>query len=145
MGGGRGGQPKLTISSVRKSKSTFNATAHTRLLGSHARYLLSTNCKTFFFFSDKSGGITFGQSVVPICLPSPKLSSRQFGNVTISGWGKVNYEGFSTAVDRGLDTLQDAQVPIVDSAVCASDKVSKVTNLHGLRFTKLYITVLSSS
>ena len=32
MGGGRGGQPKLTISCVRKSKSTFTATAHTRLL-----------------------------------------------------------------------------------------------------------------
>ena len=83
--------------------------------------------KLLFYFSEKSGGITFGQSVVPICLPSPKLSSRQFVNVTISGWGKVNYEGFSTAVDRGLDTLQDAQVPIVDSAVCATDKVKKVT------------------
>ena len=32
MGGGRGGQPKLTISCVRKSKSTFTETAHTRLL-----------------------------------------------------------------------------------------------------------------
>ena len=32
MGGGRGGQPKLTISCVRKSKSTYMATTHTRLL-----------------------------------------------------------------------------------------------------------------
>jgi hypothetical protein len=80
----------------------------------------------FPIFSEKSGGIIFGQSVVPICLPSPKLNSRQFSNVTISGWGKVNYEGFSTSVERGLDTLQDAQVPIVESVVCATEKVNKI-------------------
>jgi hypothetical protein len=79
----------------------------------------------YYFFSEKSGGMTFGPFVSPICLPSAKLLHKNFANLTISGWGKVNYEGFSTATDRGIDNLQDAQVPVVDTAVCTTDKVSK--------------------
>jgi hypothetical protein len=59
-------------------------------------------------------------------LPSPKLSHKQFSNLTITGWGKVNYEGFSTATERGIDNLQDAQVPTIDNAVCATDKVKNI-------------------
>ena len=47
-------------------------------------------------------------------------------NLTISGWGKVNYEGFSTATDRGIDGLQEADVPIINPNACADDKVSSV-------------------
>jgi len=77
-----------------------------------------------YLISEKSGGLAFGPNVRPICLPSANLNSNQFSNLTITGWGKVNYDGFSTATERGLDELQDAKVPVINQETCSSDKVS---------------------
>jgi hypothetical protein len=66
-----------------------------------------------------------------LCWESWHLNSTpQKFYIIVRRWGKVNYDGFSTATERGVEELQEAKVPIINSEVCSSDKVS---NEFGLR------------
>jgi len=70
--------------------------------------------------------IIFGKYVTPVCLPSPKLSLKQFSNLTITGWGKINFEAFSTSTTRGPESLKQGLVPIVPTHICQQEKVLTV-------------------
>ena len=64
-----------------------------------------------------SGGITFGDKVIPACLPQHDADDSSRVNVTVSGWGKTNFG--SNAVSR----LHMVTVPLIDSEVCRTDEV----------------------
>ena len=64
-----------------------------------------------------SGGIKFGDKVIPACLPQKDADYTSRGNVTVSGWGKTNFG--SNSVSR----LHMVTVPIIDSEVCRSEEV----------------------
>ena len=82
--------------------------------------------------SNDSSGIRFGQYVSPVCLPAPNLNYPPNLNLTITGWGRIGYEGVNSDASNlpkrnahgATITLQEATVPLISSRVCTSDKVS---------------------
>ena len=78
-------------------------------------------------------GITFGQQVKPVCLPSPNLAYPPNLNLTITGWGKVGYDSNDAAYlpernkQGAVIPLQKADVPILRTSLCTSKKVTFLT------------------
>ena len=82
--------------------------------------------------SNDSSGIRFGQFVSPVCLPASNLNYPPNLNLTITGWGRIGYEGVNSDASNlpkrnihgATIALQEATVPLISSSVCTSDKVS---------------------
>jgi len=68
-----------------------------------------------------SGGILFGSTVGPVCLPSPNMQYTGL-NITISGWGKNGYDQNQNG-NNFISKLQSASVPVLPTSVCRSDGV----------------------
>ena len=74
-------------------------------------------------------GMEFGQYVSPIWLPNPNLFYASNLTVTISGWGRIGYEGVHSEVRQTKQgaamSLQWADaVPLVSPSICTSPKVT---------------------
>ena len=72
-------------------------------------------------------GIQFGARVSPVCLPPADLLYTARTNLTITGWGKVGYEGGDGDLTRtqsgNVRHLREGVVPIISKANCSSRSV----------------------
>ena len=64
-----------------------------------------------------SKGITFGDKVIPACLPQLDADYSSRVNVTISGWGKTSFGSHS------VSRLHMVTVPVINSELCRSENV----------------------
>ena len=75
------------------------------------------------------GELTFGEHVSSACLPPSNLAYPTNLNLTITGWGKANYDSNSNAnlprqnKEGAVIRLQKADVPILLTSLCTSQKV----------------------
>ncbi len=77
--------------------------------------------------------------VSPICLPPPNFIYSARMNLTITGWGKMGYEGYDGNDFGRADgdnsefarvvRLQEARVPIIPKSQCGDAKVYGPTRL----------------
>ena len=77
-----------------------------------------------------SNGIQFSSHVSAVCLPPPEFPYSSRLNLTITGWGKVGYEGGEGDQNKlkkgqfgGLLQLQEAEVPIILRSECGAESV----------------------
>jgi secreted trypsin-like serine protease len=91
----------------------------------------------FFLFNFhllfRSGnGISFNEHVSPICLPPPNYIYSSRLNLTITGWGKMGYEGYEgndhraeeeSPIGSRVVRLQEGIVPIISKKQCGDIKV----------------------
>jgi hypothetical protein len=78
-----------------------------------------------------AAGIAFGQYVSPICLPASNLVYPANLNLTITGWGKLGYEGVNSDMSNlpkqnalgAVIQLQKASVPLLSPSSCTAPKV----------------------
>ncbi len=72
-------------------------------------------------------GIQFGARVSPVCLPPADLLYTARTNLTITGWGKVGYEGGDGDLTRtqsgNVRHLREGVVPIISKANCSAKSV----------------------
>ena len=81
--------------------------------------------------SQSRSGMDFGQFVSPICLPAANLIYPPNLNLTITGWGRIGYEGVNSDASGlpkqnaqgAVITLQKAEVPLIPTSQCTSAKV----------------------
>lgn len=83
--------------------------------------------RAFFCRINSSGGIQFNEHVAAACLPPANFLYSSRLNLTISGWGKVGYEGGENdgarPRGRGVVHLREGVVPIISRRSCSEDKV----------------------
>ena len=78
-----------------------------------------------------SGGINFGDKVIPACLPQSSADYSSGINLTVSGWGKNSFDQPGNSGPNSVSRLHMVTVPIIDSDVCRSENVygeEKITN-----------------
>lgn len=81
--------------------------------------------------SNDSSGMQFGQFVSPICLPASNLVYPPNLNLTITGWGKIGFEGAHSDASNlprlnaqgAVIELQEATIPLLSSNKCTAPKV----------------------
>ena len=81
--------------------------------------------------------MSFGSHVLPVCLPHSSYVYGTHNNITITGWGKMGYEGgegmrpAGSNLAKGVVHLREAQVPIISRRQCIDEKVRAVINWLG--------------
>lgn len=81
----------------------------------------------------EDNGIIFGKYVSSACLPSASLVYPANLNVTITGWGKIGYDGVGPEMSEsdkpkrnlhgGVIKLQEADVPLIAQSKCSQENV----------------------
>ena len=78
-----------------------------------------------------SGGVVFGDKVIPACLPQVTADYSSHVNLTVSGWGKISFDQTEKSGPNSVSRLHMVSVPIIDTEVCRSEEVygqEKITN-----------------
>lgn len=75
-----------------------------------------------------NSGMEFNDHVAPICLPPDTYIYTSSLNVTITGWGKIGFDGIEGSPQPrtklgGVVHLQEANVPILTRAECSAEHV----------------------
>lgn len=81
--------------------------------------------------NQNGSGFTYGDRVAPVCLPPESFIYSSSMNLTITGWGKLGYDGAEgdqkSPAGHGFGNVKNlmaAMVPIIPRQLCSQDDVS---------------------